>query len=100
MTNVPEVFLAREAQLCYATVAIATDYDCWLDDPAQHASVDKVIELYVKNLGRVQELITALLVSPESNVMCDCRHSLKNALMTKEAAMPEEKRAMLAFLRE
>ena len=39
MTNVPEVFLAREAQICYATVCIATDYDCWMDDPAMHVSV-------------------------------------------------------------
>ena len=39
MTNVPEVFLAREAQICYATVGIVTDYDCWMDDPAQHVSV-------------------------------------------------------------
>jgi len=37
MTNVPEVFLVREAQLCYATVGIVTDYDCWKDNPADHA---------------------------------------------------------------
>ena len=100
MTNVPEVFLAREAQICYATVAIATDYDCWLDDPAQHASVDKVIELYSKNIGKVQELISRLLMASGEEKICDCRHSLKYALMTKEETLPDEKKAMLAFLRE
>ena len=38
MTNVPEVFLAREAQLSYATLCIATDYDCWMEDPSQHVT--------------------------------------------------------------
>lgn len=100
MTNVPEVFLAREAQLCYATIAIATDYDCWLDDPAQHASVDKVIELYVKNFGKVQDLISDLLSSAEEPVNCDCRKSLNGALMTKEESLSEAQRKRLAFLRE
>jgi 5'-methylthioadenosine phosphorylase len=100
MTNIPEVFLAREAQICYATVAIATDYDCWLEDPAQHATVDKVIELYMKNVGKVQDLISALLASSVAGKECECRHSLKNALMTREDALPEGKKAMLAFLKE
>src|SRR5262249_34682596 len=39
MTNVPEAFLAREAQICYCTVAVVTDYDCWLDDPHAHAAI-------------------------------------------------------------
>ncbi|MBA4214674.1 MAG: S-methyl-5'-thioinosine phosphorylase, partial [Polaromonas sp.] len=46
MTNAPEVFLAREAQMAYATVGLVTDYDCWLDDPTQHVSVSAVFELY------------------------------------------------------
>lgn len=100
MTNVPEVFLAREAQLCYATIAIATDYDCWLDDPSQHATVDKVIELYMKNLGKVQDLISNLLSTPEESVACNCRKSLSGALMTKEESLSETQRRRLAFLME
>lgn len=100
MTNVPEVFLAREAQLCYCTIAVATDYDCWLDDPNQHASVEKVIELYQKNIGRVQELIKGLVSVIEIPSTCECRSSLKYAVLTKEEVMSEEQRRTLAFLRE
>ena len=46
MTNVPEVFLAREAQMAYCTVCLVTDYDCWMEDPAQHVSVEKFFEVY------------------------------------------------------
>ena len=51
MTNVPEVFLAREAQICYATIGIATDYDCWMDDPAKHVTVSRIFELYRESLA-------------------------------------------------
>ena len=51
MTNVPEAFLAREAQMAYCTLAIATDYDCWLEDPNQHAQADEIIKLYKNNIS-------------------------------------------------
>lgn len=100
MTNVPEVFLAREAQLCYCTIAVATDYDCWLDDPSQHATVDKVIELYHKNIGRVQTLIKQVISDGSSSAPCDCRSSLKYALLTEEGSLSEVQKHTLAFLRE
>lgn len=100
MTNVPEVFLAREAQLCYCTIAVATDYDCWLDDPSQHATVDKVIELYQKNIGRVQELIKKVAAHDKISPTCECRNSLKYAVLTKEDSLSEDQRSRLAFLRE
>lgn len=100
MTNVPEVFLSREAQLCYCTIAVATDYDCWLDDPSQHATVDKVIELYQKNIGRVQELIKKVVSENHGPADCKCRASLKYAVLTKEDSLSEEQRQRLAFLRE
>ena len=52
MTNVPEVFLAREAQMAYATVGLVTDYDCWLDDPSQHVSVSAIFERYARRWPR------------------------------------------------
>lgn len=99
MTNVPEAFLAREAQICYCTVAVATDYDCWLDDPSQHASVDKVIELYKKNIGRVKDIIGSLVKGHEENHFCECRHSLQYAVMTPENNLSKEQRELLEFLR-
>src|SRR5207249_4118656 len=55
MTNVPEAFLALEAQLGYCTIAVATDYDSWLEDPAQHASAEQILQLFHANLERVQQ---------------------------------------------
>lgn len=100
MTNVPEVFLAREAQICYCTIAVATDYDCWLDDPEQHASVDKVIELYHNNIGRVQSLLKKVVGHDDERTECSCRSALKFAVMTKNAVLSTEQGHILAFLKE
>lgn len=100
MTNVPEAFLAREAQLCYATIAVVTDYDCWLEDPEQHASVDKVIEFYRKNIFRVQSLIRHLLDSKVRDSECSCRSALKYSLLTSEEHLSGERKSILKFLRE
>ncbi len=99
MTNVPEVFLAREAQLCYATVCVVTDYDCWQDDPAQHVSADKIFPLYYANLGRVRGILGRLVRGEASVGACGCRASLAGALLTPDAAVPASKRAYLDFLR-
>lgn len=100
MTNVPEVFLAREAQLCYCTIAVATDYDCWLDDPSQHATVDKVMELYRNNIGRVQSLVKKIIADNKATQTCDCGSSLKYAVLTNEASLSSEQQKTLAFLKE
>ncbi len=100
MTNVPEVFLAREAQICYCTIAVATDYDCWLDDPSQHASVEKVIELYGKNIGRVQTLLKKVVERENDHTECSCHSALKFAVMTKESVLSQEQRQIIAFLKE
>lgn len=100
MTNIPEVFLAREAQLCYCTIAIATDYDCWLDDPDQHATVDKVIALYRNNIDWVQKLLKQTVSSYEPWPPCDCGSSLKHAVLSDERNLKDEQKQFLSFLRE
>lgn len=100
MTNVPEVFLAREAQLCYTTIAIATDYDCWLDDPNQHASVDKVMDLYKKNIDRVQFLLKKLISDHGAFAPCTCRTSIQHAILSQESTLSPGSKRILAFLRE
>ena len=52
MTNVPEVFLAREAQMAYATIGIVTDYDCWMDEPARHVSVSGIFGVVRQESGK------------------------------------------------
>lgn len=99
MTNVPEVFLAREAQLCYATIGIITDYDCWMEDPKQHVSVAKVIARYADSLQKAQGLLLALLDTKIPQINAAYRESLKEALLTPEAAIPKTKQVLLDVLR-
>lgn len=100
MTNVPEVFLAREAQICYCTLAIATDYDCWMDDPQYHVSVEQVISRYGQSLEKAKQVLRALLVSdaaiPESPL---CRQSLAMAVLTPESALSDKHQELLSILR-
>jgi 5'-methylthioadenosine phosphorylase len=98
MTNVPEAFLAREAQLGYCTVALVTDYDCWMDDPARHASVGDVLALYRANLGRVQQLLAAVVQQPMEGDSRPCRSALRGALVTPRERLTPAQREILAVL--
>ncbi|MCB1510954.1 MAG: S-methyl-5'-thioadenosine phosphorylase [Hyphomicrobiaceae bacterium] len=70
MTNMPEAKLAREAELCYATVAMVTDYDCWHDDHA-HVDVASVLAVMKDNTGKAQRLVAALAQSfPREHQPC------------------------------
>jgi len=99
MTNVPEAFLAREAQMAYATIGIATDYDCWLDDPAQHASISVILERYADSLAGVRRLLEGLLAGPLPQIEPDIRLALQGAVMTPEASLSDAQREWLAVLR-
>lgn len=102
MTNVPEVYLAREAGLCYCTIGVVTDYDCWLEDPSQHATVEIVIARYKQSLERVRRIITGLaadMAKGASTAPCSCSRALEGAVMTPEQALSPEKRELLGFLR-
>ena len=99
MTNVPEVFLAREAQLSYATICIATDYDCWLDDPLQHVTVQAVIERFGASLEKAKELLMALLAAPLPSVDESYRRALAMAVLTPDSALSKEQADLLDVLR-
>lgn len=99
MTNVPEVFLAREAQMAYATVGLVTDYDCWLDDPAQHVSVAAIFERYGQTLATARRLLDELLRNPLPQPEPEIRTALASALLTPEAALGAAQREWLAVLR-
>jgi len=99
MTNVPEVFLAREAQIAYATVGLVTDYDCWLDDPAQHVSVSAIFERYGNTLARARLLLDALLDQPLPAPEPDIRSALSSAMVTPDAALTPDQRQWLDVLR-
>ena len=99
MSNVPEVFLAREAQMAYATVGLVTDYDCWLDDPAQHVSVSGIFALYGQTLGKAAKLLDALLSAPLPEPEAEIRAALSTAMLTPEEALTHEQKAWLDVLR-
>jgi len=99
MTNVPEVFLAREAQLSYATLCIATDYDCWKDDPDSHVTVAQVIERFGESLTRAKALLANLLAYDLPFPDEAQRRSLDSALLTPESALSSEQHAMLSVLK-
>lgn len=100
MTNVPEAFLAREAQICYSSLCVVTDYDCWLDDPAQHVSVAQVISRYGESLDKARRLLVSFLAKDQIPVEgCGCRKSLQSAVMTPEDALSADNRAVLDMLK-
>ena len=98
MTNVPEAFLALEAQIGYCTIALATDYDCWLDDPAQHVSANQVLALFQANLARVQQLLGECIAEYQDDESRPCRRALREALVTRRENMTQEQRALVEML--
>lgn len=99
MTNVPEVFLAREAQMAYATVGLVTDYDCWLEDPAQHVSVGAIFERYGQTLALARRVLDELLQSDSPQPETESREALRSALLTPDAALSLEQQEWLRVLR-
>ncbi len=88
MTNMPEAKLAREAELCYATVAMVTDYDCWHPDH-DHVTVDAVIKVLLANADKARALVKAVaprLVSRDASCHAGCHTALEAALITAPAA--------------
>ncbi len=99
MTNVPEVFLAREAQIAYATVGIATDYDCWMEDASRHVTVAAIFALYAEAVARARELLAHLLERPLPDAEPEIRSALQYAVLTPDGALNDDQRAWLAVLR-
>lgn len=97
MTNVPEVFLAREAQLCYATLAVVTDYDCWQDDPAMHVTVEEVIRRFGESIGNAKAIVQAVLQDAPA-VDEAHRAALASALLTPADSLSDAQREWLAVL--
>jgi 5'-methylthioadenosine phosphorylase len=89
MTNLQEAKLAREAEICYATLALVTDYDCWHEDH-DAVSVETVVEYLNKNVRNAQvimrEAVKRLAEQPRG---CSCGSALKNAIFTAPDLWPE-----------
>ena len=95
MTNLQEAKLAREAEICFATLALVTDYDCWHPDHDQ-VTVEMVIETLQTNAATAQKTIADLVSRLPIERGCECASALATAIITRPEAIPPETRAELA----
>jgi 5'-methylthioadenosine phosphorylase len=92
MTNMPEAKLAREAEICYASVAMVTDFDCWHPDHG-HVTVEQVIKVLVGNAQKAKTLVSELAPAihhDASGASCECKSALEYALITSADARDPE----------
>ncbi|PTQ10931.1 S-methyl-5'-thioadenosine phosphorylase [Sphingomonas oleivorans] len=97
MTNMPEAILAREAELCYLTVAMVTDYDSWLGGD-QAVDVAQILSVMRDNVGRAKRLVEEVARRlPADGAFCfsGCRHALDNAILSDPSVHPPETVARL-----
>jgi len=97
MTNMPEAKLAREAELCYATLALATDYDVWHETHAA-VSVEAVVANLLKNVATAKDVLRRVIPSIGAERTCECEHLLESAVITSPAAFPHATRRRLDLL--
>ncbi len=90
MTNLSEAKLAREAEICYATIAIVTDYDSWRDDaPDSAVNLSMVVKNLNKGLEDAREIIKNVIPKLPKDRDCECASALKNAILTRPDMIPQ-----------
>ncbi len=90
MTQMNEAKLAREAEICYATMAMVTDYDCWYEaETGMTVSIDVVIENLNKNAATAREMIRHAVRAIPEKQDCDCANALANAIITEKSLWPK-----------
>jgi 5'-methylthioadenosine phosphorylase len=97
MTNLQEAKLAREAEICYATVAMVTDYDCWRpghDD----VTVDQIVAVLHQNAANAAEVVRAAVAAMPRERACPCACALSHAILTAPSAVPAATRKRLQLL--
>ena len=90
MTNLQEAKLAREAEMCYATIALVTDYDCWREEE-DNLSIEMIIDNLTQNTEKVKEVIRTVI--PDIATMertCQCGSALNNAIITQKEMIPDK----------
>ncbi len=101
MTNLTEAKLAREAELCYATVAMSTDYDCW-HEGHDDVTVEAILEVMARNVGNARSVIRhavpAMAAAVQGGASCGCANALAGAILTAPDAISEDARTRLGLL--
>jgi 5'-methylthioadenosine phosphorylase len=95
MTNLQEAKLAREAEICYATIALVTDYDCWHPDH-DSVTVDMIVQNLVANAKTAQQVIAEAVAALPYERTCECANALQHAIITRPDAVPAQVKKNLA----
>jgi 5'-methylthioadenosine phosphorylase len=97
MTNLQEAKLAREAEICYATMAMVTDYDCWYEGH-DDVTVEQIVAVLHQNAENASKVVKAAVAAMPAARTCSCGNALKYAVLTDRKAIPAEARERLALL--
>jgi 5'-methylthioadenosine phosphorylase len=97
MTNLQEAKLAREAEICYATLALITDYDCWHPDH-DSVTVELIIANLTTNAATAQKTIAEAVGRLNSERSCSCKDALATAIITRPELVPEQTKQDLALI--
>ena len=97
MTNMPEARLAREAEMCYATLALATDYDCWHEEE-EEVSIEQILKIISQNVKIAQDIIRRTVNRIPEGRACPCCRALENAVLTNPRAVTPEAKERLQLL--
>ena len=94
MTNLQEAKLAREAEICYATMAMVTDYDCWHEEE-EDVTEEAIIQNLMKNAALAKKIIQTVVPRISGERRCVCANALQYALITDRSQIPEETKQKL-----
>ncbi|HUU51127.1 MAG TPA: S-methyl-5'-thioadenosine phosphorylase [Nitrospinota bacterium] len=97
MTNIPEAKLAREAEICYATVALVTDFDCW-HESEEDVKIDAVLEIMNKNINTAKSIIKKAVKMISDKRTCICSEALKHTILTSKESIPEKTKKNLEII--
>jgi 5'-methylthioadenosine phosphorylase len=97
MTSLQEAKLAREAEICYAAMALVTDYDCWHAEQSE-VTVETVVQNLKKNISLAKKIIAVVVPKISDERECICARALKNAIMTAADTIPSQTRKKLELL--
>lgn len=100
MTNTPEAFLAKEAQLSYCTLAVCTDYDCWREEESEFVSVEQVIQRFGKSIANVKLVLEELFKLDWDESASDFRTVLSKSVLTPEAMFSQENKELMKVLQK
>jgi len=97
MTNIPEAKLAREAGICYATIALSTDYDCWHEEE-ESVTVEMILQTIKNNVATARDIISHAAPGAGNECACGCKDAMRYAAVTQRDAIPAETKEALSII--